>query len=717
MDLRFYIFVVANFLVFPDDTLSWPEDNEKSTSEEIIPSDYCNTEKTTLGNKTLTWRRTQVGVTMYSDEFCANAEGRVAERYCESDDTYGAVWGNVNGNCSGNFETSEKTDQLHKIFLNYIVDGHADYSKLRPISEDIHKFTYVDQYLLSRAFYAMTLEDHLPRLLQNYGPILNNIMELNISDVEQKFKMFESYNFTLAGINVFFKRIADEIHNLTCIHEAHFVFEISNPFLENISGFGLYKTSPSDSFLNYTVKKVYTNETHDNLDTENLEVAGYVSKDFLDYISYHKTEEEKRKMKILIAAFHRNKLFNSTIVSRIIAVSISNFCSQEDVALFDIFLKPNSQTSGEWFVIQNKDIYNGDTSECSSAPITYMFLYDDKQNKINDECKTSRRFPFAEVNVHNSLAGDVHYHDDNSQFDILSSFSMSINYAQPQTVIEALYKRHDLMLRTIMIFGCVLSLMGVTGMLLTVLLIKRWHQRRWFSLQLMISMALETVLFLASIEISYVASIILYYFILTQFAWMMLIGYTQYKKFVQIFQGDEISIIKSLIIGWILPLIVIIIPLCIYPECLHCQSCTENGVVIIYFVILPTSLIILGNIIIYVLIMWNISRSKCQDFGVNISRRQTRLALLLPFMLGLTWVFLFALVSPWTTFALIGSYLFHIVAPIQAFVLFIFIVIMDADTRKKWKGILSSYKKNKVHPIKSPNHNNNNNKNSDKPVS
>lgn len=533
-------------------------------------------------------------------------------------------------------------------------------------------------------------------LFVHFEETLDNTLEI-FSSLNERCRTFNASSYILGAVNVFFNRVTEEPNDLKRMVKPNFVFQITNPFEEGISGLGMYKNDLGDSFTNYTIKEILSNETYDDLELDNLELAGYVPADLIKSLSKSLSIQEKKQFKVIIVAFRDNRLFtldeDTQVVSKVIGISIAGFCSKTSTRLFDIYSKPlldlNSTIGqGEWFTVLNEDIYAENMIiECIYPPVIYMFLYDKKGNRSCEE----EKLPYAELTVQESQTSSLNlYNNQNPVFDILSSLSISINYAQPQTVVEAIYKKHHSILKTIMLLGSSLSLFGLVVTSLTLIFVKNWYKKRMYTIQLEIAMACQTFLFVVDNEISYITYVVLYYFILSQFSWMMLIGYTQYQKFVKIFNHASANFLKSFVIGWIFPGVIILIPLVLHPECLFCEFCSARREIIIYFVIIPTSIIILVNMTVYLMVMVNICKSQRLKKSSKANKKMTRIGILLPFMLGITWVFVFALVSPWRWFSLAGSYLFHIIAPIQGFVLSIFVVALDQATRNTWMEHWSS---------------------------
>ncbi|KAI4454668.1 mitochondria associated granulocyte macrophage csf signaling molecule [Holotrichia oblita] len=419
------------------------------------------------------------------------------QRNCFGDyNTHPGRWAEVTGNCSTSYETSNITNSIHRLLGQYIVNGSWNYEELARISYRINEFTCIDLFMVSKALYYMTVEEYMYNLFDHFQRTMDNTLEA-FGMLNEKCQKFNSSSYILGAVNVFFNRVTEEPNDLKQFIKNNFIFQISNPFEENITGLALYKNE-LDSFKNYTLKKIFKNESYSDISTENLELASYVPADLIERLSQSLSEEDKAKFKIIIVAFRNHTLFdlgdNKDVISKVIGISISGFCSHTKTNLFDIYSKPLIETQkikieAEWFTINNDDIYSEEIiTECNFPPITYMFLYDDE--KDNKKCQRDV-YPYAELSVKETESTLLKFPTLYRDFDILSSLSISINYAQPQTVIESIYKRHHFVLKTIMVIGCTLSLFSLLATTLTLISIKNWYKKRMYTIQLEIAMGLK----------------------------------------------------------------------------------------------------------------------------------------------------------------------------------------------------------------------------------
>ncbi|KAK9712025.1 hypothetical protein QE152_g25112 [Popillia japonica] len=72
----------------------------------------------------------------------------------------------------------------------------------------------------------------------------------------------------------------------------------------------------------------------------------------------------------------------------------------------------------------------------------------------------------------------------------------------------------------------------------------------------------------------------------------------------------------------------------------------------------------------------------------SYKKYRIRATVAMPFMLGLVWIVLASVMAPDPIISLVGWYLFYFIIPSQGFVLFIFMVLLDQETRCKWLELL-----------------------------
>lgn len=265
--------------------------------------------------------------------------------------------------------------------------------------------------------------------------------------------------------------------------------------------------------------------------------------------------------------------------------------------------------------------------------------------------------------------------------DIFSRLSMILN---PQAN-RKYYKNYET-LKAIKFLTSILSITGIFCMLITGMLLNDWFKLRIYSNQLSISLLIQAIFFFLDTEsLNHMAYVFFYYSILTQFVWMAFVGYVQYARFIRVFGNTRFSIQKSLMFGWGLPAVVTISSTILYKDCLKCKFCTKNDEIFKNFVIAPILLITACNFVVYCVVMVRLWKS---DIGESYKKYRIRATIALPFMLGLVWIVMFTIMAPVPMISLCGWYLFYLIVPSQGFVLFIFMVLLDEDTRNKWLVLL-----------------------------
>lgn len=269
--------------------------------------------------------------------------------------------------------------------------------------------------------------------------------------------------------------------------------------------------------------------------------------------------------------------------------------------------------------------------------------------------------------------------------------------------------------------GCILSLIGVILIWLTALVFRSWREREGTKvlLQLSFGIGLQMIAMLMitsgavlhnSAASCITMGIVLHYSVLVIFAWMLITAYLQYLRYVVVFGNllPKHFFLKANIVGWLLPFLPILI-ICIIDPGLYVPTnapplddwkevlCYPQGNALYIAVVLPVTLVILANLCIFGLVIYNITMGlqKCNNHRKNsskIHRAQLRLTILLFFLLGLTWIF--GLLVHINYDSLVFQYLFTIFGTLQGFVLFVYFIILDPQTRKLWLSRFSCcYKK------------------------
>lgn len=338
---------------------------------------------------------------------------------------------------------------------------------------------------------------------------------------------------------------------------------------------------------------------------------------------------------------------------------------------FNVYLKSGGEeilrplhdnTSGFDFIFQPK------------SSDSLVFISGDK----NDECGASYH-----INTFNKKAGLDLIGSSDPNLYLLDAVIQPLFKINPIYKLEY-YDQHLQYLHPIQFVSAGLSLVGIASITTTSITLKGWYSKRFYIVQLSISQAYQALFsVLNPLNLHQLCYLLLYYAILSQFFWMLLLGVIQYLKFIKIQRKTDIGVKKSLLIGWIVPAVIVLTSILADPNCVKCATCIKNAELAFYFTQIPAIAILLFNLIIYVGVMVKISQHKQQNKFAKTNRIKT--AIILPFVLGFYWFFWGLLLVPVFWINLIGWYFVHVFVPSQCFVMFIFLVVLDDETKLKWR--------------------------------
>ncbi|EFA06611.2 uncharacterized protein LOC135265703 [Tribolium castaneum] len=249
--------------------------------------------------------------------------------------------------------------------------------------------------------------------------------------------------------------------------------------------------------------------------------------------------------------------------------------------------------------------------------------------------------------------------------------------------------------------NCALSGLGLAGIILTAVLFKRWRANtgNQILLNFVFALLLQIVVFYASSAIkednSYlhctIIGIVLHYSVVSQFCWMFVIAILQFKRFVEVFGGPpKYIILKGCLCGWVLPCLPVASVYFLDRDNYvngHAGLCYPSGVGLYLGVWLPVLIVVVINLVIFLYIIYSVvhKKTECSDVGNNEAMFQWRLAVLLFFMLGLTWAFGFL---SELDFGLVFVYVFCISATLQGFIMFLFFIVFNSNTRYLYTSAL-----------------------------
>ncbi|XP_065370992.1 uncharacterized protein LOC135963143 [Calliphora vicina] len=496
----------------------------------------------------------------------------------------------------------------------------------------------------------------------------------------------------------------------------NFVAFIINPLVANVTGIALFRTDRNSgeefydegilrgAFKNEYYRFILANQSVDELLNEpNILMGTFVPTSLwqrLDEISMmsNKTWQTQRpEPKVVIKIYANDKLFQETdltsdkaVDGKVISISIPG----HDKDLPEIL--PLILT-----VVNDVDISGAGNYNNTQQQKQYCSYWNYQRWASDGVMMISR----SELNNNTVLCGCTHL----TPFAYLIGGSYKLSVDSDVEVIEK--KIHKQALDIITLLGCSLSLFGIVGIFVTACTFRSWRKKANSKvlLQLSAAIALQMILFcfVNTEENSYhlisnkiftsciTIGACLHYSVLVQFCWMVIIAYLQFKRYVQVFGNTRPKrfFIKSTILGWGLPLIPVACVLVFDSDSYipHQNEstnplCYPSGLSFYIGIVLPITLVIIANLVIFVVVIYNILKhpaGSIRHTEKSIAISQIRLLVLLFFLLGFTWIF--GLLNAMKA-GLVFSYLFCLTATLQGFILFVYFVLMDPVTRRMWYG-------------------------------
>ncbi|TMW46893.1 hypothetical protein DOY81_008026 [Sarcophaga bullata] len=604
------------------------------------------------------------------------------------------------------YNFSETTVDIVRIF-NYLLEVNDSVIRPSIILNSTNILLDAFEYLIDYISFTDSLYiDVWPEQLNINGNIdLNAETMSSENQINEKDKEIDIIDYADVGVVV---KIATNF----------IVFNI-NPLVANVTGIALFQTDVDNSyelydesllhgaFKNEYYRFVLANQSVDQLLNEkNILLGTFVPTllwqrlDEVSMLANRTLQSDRPDPRIVIKIYSNDKLFqemnntsNKYVGGKIISISIPG----HDKDLPDIL--PLILTFSEFNATIKNDSKNENSQqkqECS---------YWNYHTWANDGVNLLAR---SEHNNNTVLCGCTHM----TPFAYLigGSFNLSVD-----SEIEVIVKKiHKQALDIITLLGCSLSLFGIVGIFVTACTFRSWRQKAnsKILLQLSAAIALQMILFcfvnteenahhLITNEIfsSCIAiGACLHYSILVQFCWMVIIAYLQFKRYVQVFGNARPKhfFIKSIIVGWVLPLLPVA-GLVVFDSASYIPHhnelanpiCYPSGLSLYITIVLPITMVIFANLIIFVAIIYNILKNptgSVRHTEKRLALSQIRLLVLLFFLLGFTWIF--GLLTTMKA-GLVFSYLFCITATLQGFILFIYFIVMDPVTRRMWHGCLS----------------------------
>jgi hypothetical protein len=637
-------------------------------------SEFCLPEKTWYDSCKLSWPVTKLNNAVVPNEFCLREDGTPVTRLCTGSFLYGADWSNVTGSCAKNVEVSEVTKTLRELATRDSVSLQNIWSLISGTS-----LTVLDIYYLN------ILLDKIRENDSSYAlDLVNKIMMTNPTVLKQSQRFL---NLTDSVLDVF----DDLLSNATFDPDAVYVYKkdklivhIANPFLTNISGLLLYGKE-NTPLTDFSLVDFQRDNIFDNIDKQDLHLAVYVPELILDQI-LNETENNISDVFIITVVFYSDSLFvddNFDSTSYVISVTIPGYGSylQSPISIVFRSNKPSDRDQcGYW---DNGKRLNSKKGHWSILGGNYCGKFNDTSLHL---CNFVHLTHFALL----LMSDKKNVEDENATFVDLE-----------------LEEYNDYVLNVITIVGCSLSVVGLVGIFLTALLFEKWRNKH--GTKILLNMAVAILLELICIQLSEIQTLkqspqeckiigmILHYFVLSQFCWMLIYAFLQYYRFVKVIGAIPNNLIlKSVIFGWGAPLVLV----CIvgftttqsYVSSTY-ELCYPRGMLLYLTVILPIVLIVLANLVIFCMVMYNVIYTKATTSDKKLFRLRVYLALMLFSLLGMPWVFglLAEILNP-SFLKTVLFFIFCVTGTLQGFVLFLFYVVLNEETREFWLNFFRNKK-------------------------
>lgn len=468
------------------------------------------------------------------------------------------------------------------------------------------------------------------------------------------------------------------------------VFDVL-PSISNITGLALFFNSedvnlPRDDLSNYQIENLYMNQSLVDLMRKNefLEVATFVPEKLYRYLV---RRNKLPSLRIIITIFLNDILFQTQRISRtdkIISVSIPDCERYFPYLLPTVYKSRLSRFSSSFcgFYDFNPPNATMNLGEWNHRGCSLMHVHPPHE-LIACGCSHLTHFTFLLMGQH------LMYDDDYDQTPM----------------------RHNTVLQWITRVCSGLSLIGIALVVLTATMFHRWRSdiKNLIILQFSLAIGIQIILLVIADSTvktpkSRAACVLLgcsiQYIILVTFSWMLVLALRQYYRFVKVFNSEVSShfCIIAVTIGWGVPLIPTIISASVAPHLYLPTSneiCYPKDYALIFGLVVPIAIVVTINLTIFVIVI-------CYIFqNVNIRKTvpkfeidQLRVAIILFFLLGLTWMFGFISMFR-SSMQITFSYIFNLTAPLQGFIVFIYSIILNPETRRMWliKLRLTNYNK------------------------
>ncbi|KAH1000663.1 hypothetical protein HUJ04_012967 [Dendroctonus ponderosae] len=645
--------VVADFLQLQELLQSYPEHIEV---EYVRSSDYC------LPGvyRNLTWPFARRFRTVLPSEICLQADGSPVSRFCDGDFLHGLHWREIYGNCSAERDLNQDTLLLQS-YLNLSISQTVFQNVTDIVSTS--QLTMIDLYIVSQFLDKSSQLSVNSSVLDGLLNVLDALLD---KDLNLLFTAQETLNVTDSYLRASELLVLNMSEPSSLLKDKVIVHSF-NPIAQNVSGFVLYR--------NHSIRDIQVSSGFEGIeDLEEVTLALNISTSDIDEIV-------------------ASNLTNATVVALIY--------------LNDKFFPSNTRNVAD--LVVNLNIPNYENYLQSPVPLLV-----NAQGRSFLNCAFWDYGDLREPKRGNwSSSGSSYEGTFNNQTNLhvcsythLTHLALLVLNKQNDESIEG---TNDQILSVITAMGSLLSLFGILGIFLTSCLFRSWRDKSGTQILLHLSVAtLLEIIFMymnaSKLFACPVAGCILQYVIISKFAWMLIYAFCQYLRFVRVFGPmPNHLLLKSIVFGWgfgVVPSAYVVIsnPSTYYRE----RFCYPNGLYLFLGLYLPVVAALLINCCVFCKIMFELTRGKLDKFHSRSATIQhIKLAVLLFSVLGIPW--LFGLISnfiPWDWLKVICVYIFTVGSIFQGFLMFLFYVIFNKETREGWKRLFLDQRNYQAFPSK-----------------
>ncbi|XP_076771596.1 adhesion G protein-coupled receptor E5 isoform X1 [Arvicanthis niloticus] len=363
---------------------------------------------------------------------------------------------------------------------------------------------------------------------------------------------------------------------------------------------------------------------------------------------------------------------------------------QRRAALEDFYGSPVSNITLKFLSNINSIFLTNTDTEKLASNVTFKFNFTSEKTKARQELMC------AFWKDHDNGSG---YWDTDGCFMNDTGFC-HCNHLTSFAILMAQYHVEDPRLILITKVGLLLSLICLLLCILTFLLVKPIHSSRTMvHLHLCICLFLGSLIFLVGVEneggeVSLRCRLVagmLHFCFLAAFCWMALEGVELYFLVVRVFQGQGLSTWYRCLIGYGVPLLIVIISMAAvkmdgYGHATYCWlDFRKHG--LLWSFSGPVAFIIFCNAAIFVITVWKLT-NKFSEINPNMKKLRkarvltiTAIAQLL--VLGCTWGFGLFLFNPHSTWL---SYIFTLLNCMQGLFLYVMFCLLNKKVREEyWK--------------------------------